>query len=94
MSPQPRISSSAVAGSSLADIAETIAAKLGLPHLSVSYIKIGDVQEAQGDLTGAMRSYREGLAIRDRLAKSDPGNAQWQYDLGISNERIGDVLMA
>jgi hypothetical protein len=24
----------------------------------------------------------------------DPGNAGWQYDLGISNERIGDVLMA
>ena len=29
-----------------------------------------------------------------RLAKSDPGNAGWQYDLGISHERTGDVLKA
>ena len=34
------------------------------------------------------------LALRARLAKSDPGNADWQYDLGISHERIGDVSVA
>jgi len=49
---------------------------------------------AQGDLTGAMRSYREGLAIRDRLAKSDPGNAGWQRDLSVAYMRIGDVQLA
>ena len=31
--------------------------------------------------------------ILNRLANADPGNAGWQYDLGISSERIGDVLM-
>jgi hypothetical protein len=49
---------------------------------------VGGVQEAQGNLAGALKSYSDDLAIADRLAKSDPGNAGWQYDLGISNERI------
>jgi tetratricopeptide (TPR) repeat protein len=38
--------------------------------------------------------YQRGLAIADRLAKSDPGNAGWQRDLSISQEKIGDVLGA
>ena len=29
-----------------------------------------------------------------RLAKLDPGNASWQYDLGVRYNRIGDLLMA
>ena len=49
---------------------------------------------AQGNLPEALKAFRDGLAISDRLAKADPGNAGWQHDLGISNERIGDVLMA
>ena len=60
----------------------------------MSLNRVGGVQVALGDLAGALVSYRESLAIRERLAKSDPGNAQWQFDLGISNERIGGVLMA
>jgi tetratricopeptide (TPR) repeat protein len=60
----------------------------------VSYIKVGGVQEAQGNFAGALKSYSDSLAIADRLAKSDPGNSGWQYDLGISNERIGNVQMA
>ena len=39
-----------------------------------------------------MKSYRDGLAIRERLAKSDPGNAEWQSDLSNSFVAIGDVL--
>jgi hypothetical protein len=31
------------------------------------------VPSAQGDLAGALTSYRDGLAIVDRLAQSDPG---------------------
>ena len=34
------------------------------------------------------------LAIRERLAKSDPANAGWQRDLSVSYERIGDALVA
>jgi hypothetical protein len=39
--------------------------------LSVSYNKVGDVQMAQGNLPAALTSYQAGLAIAERLAKSD-----------------------
>ena len=55
---------------------------------------LGDIQVERGDLGVAKATYREAAAIADRLAKADPGNAGWQYDLGISNERIGNVQMA
>jgi hypothetical protein len=45
----------------------------------------------QGDLAGALKSYNDSLAIFDRLAKSDPGNAGWQRDLSVSFGKIGDV---
>jgi tetratricopeptide (TPR) repeat protein len=60
-------------------------------NLSVSYNRIGDVQVAQGDLAGALKSYRDGLTIADRLAASDPGNPGWQHDLSVSYNKIGDV---
>ena len=31
------------------------------------------------------------LAIAERLAKADPGNAGWQRDLSVSHNKIGDV---
>ena len=34
------------------------------------------------------------LAIMDRLAKADPGNAGWQRDLSMSYNKVGDVLVA
>ena len=37
---------------------------------------------------------RRALAIFDRLAKADPGNAGWQRDLSVSSNKIGDVLVA
>jgi hypothetical protein len=42
--------------------------------LSASYEKVGDVQVEQGDLA-ALKSYQDSLAIAERLAKSEPGNA-------------------
>jgi len=53
--------------------------------------EIGDVLVAQGDLSGALESYRASMAIRARLTKADPANAGWQRDLSISYERIGDL---
>ena len=53
-------------------------------ELSVSHEKFGNVLSAQGNLPGALESYRADLAITDRLAKSDPGNAGWQRDLAVS----------
>jgi hypothetical protein len=48
---------------------------------------------AQGNLPEALKSYQAGLAIADRLAKSDPGNAGWRRDLSVSYDRVGDVLV-
>jgi tetratricopeptide (TPR) repeat protein len=61
--------------------------------LSVSFNRLGDVQQAQGDLAAALKSYQAGLAIAERLAKADPGNAGWQRDLSVTYERIGNVQM-
>ena len=52
------------------------------------------MQQAQGDLAAALTSYQASLAIRERLAKADPGNAGWQRDLSVSQNKIGDVQQA
>ena len=60
----------------------------------MSYEKVGDVLVAQGNLPDALKSYRDGLAIRERLAHADPGNAGWQRGLSVSYDCVGDVLEA
>ncbi|HXN88448.1 MAG TPA: hypothetical protein VN890_03705 [Methylocella sp.] len=62
--------------------------------LSVSYNRVGNVQNAQGDLKAARQSYQDSLAIRVRLAKSDPGNAGWQSILADSHDHLGDMPCA
>ena len=49
---------------------------------------------AQGKLTEALQAYRDSLAIAERLAKADPGNAGWQHDLAASYNKVGNVLVA
>jgi tetratricopeptide (TPR) repeat protein len=63
-------------------------------HAVFSGAPFGDVQVAQGNLPEALKSYKDSLAIRDRLAKSDPGNMDWQRDLSISYGRVGGVQEA
>jgi tetratricopeptide (TPR) repeat protein len=60
--------------------------------LFVSYVRVGEVLVAQGNLAEALKSYRDGLAIADSLAKADPGNAVWQRDISVSYNNVGDVL--
>jgi tetratricopeptide (TPR) repeat protein len=59
----------------------------------VFYERIGDVEVAQGNLTEALKSFRDGHIIRKRLAKADPNNAGWQRDLAVSYDRFGNVQM-
>ena len=59
--------------------------------LSVSYENIGGVQQAQGDLKAALKSYSDSLAIRERLAKADPNNAGWQRDLAVSYAKLASA---
>ena len=42
----------------------------------------------------ALQSFRASLAIAERLAKADAGNAGWQRDLSVSYEKVGNVLAA
>ena len=58
----------------------------------MSFEKVGDVLVAQGNLTEALKSYRDSRAIFDTLTSSDPGNAGWQRDLSVSFAKIGNVL--
>jgi tetratricopeptide (TPR) repeat protein len=62
--------------------------------LAACYERLGGAQFAQGDFARAMTSYRDNLAIRDRLAQSDPGNAQQQRDLYASHTFVGNVKEA
>jgi len=47
---------------------------------------------AQGDLAGALKTYRKDMAITARLAAANPSNAGWQRDLSVSHNKEGDVL--
>src|SRR5256714_4005825 len=49
------------------------------------------MQSAEGDLDGALKSYRDSLAIHEKLAEQDRGNAGWQRDLSVSYNKVGDV---
>jgi hypothetical protein len=49
------------------------------------------VHRAQGDPAAALTNYQASLAIRERLAQADPGNAGWQRDLAVSFGRVGMV---
>jgi hypothetical protein len=51
--------------------------------LAASYVKVGDLLMAQGSLVEALKSYRDGLADADCLAKADPENAVWQHNLAV-----------
>jgi predicted Zn-dependent protease len=50
-----------------------------------------DVQVAQGDLKAALKSHSDSLAIAERLAQSDPGNADWQHDLSLCYAKLADA---
>ncbi|MCX6538589.1 MAG: hypothetical protein NT151_06625, partial [Acidobacteria bacterium] len=52
---------------------------------------VGDVLVAQGNLAGALEAFGRGLAIRERLAAADPGNAAGQPDLAVSHYKLAGV---
>jgi hypothetical protein len=49
------------------------------------------VQTAWGDPPTALSSYKKSLEIREELATHDPANVQWQHDLSVILEKIGNV---
>ena len=58
---------------------------------ALALILLGDVQQAQGDLTAALENYQRTIEIMERLTSADPNNAEAQRDLALSLDRLGDV---
>ena len=46
----------------------------------------------QGNLPEALKAYRDSLAIAERLAKADPGNAEWQVDVAFAYWRLAQLM--
>ena len=42
----------------------------------------------------ALKSYSAQLDIMERLAKTDPGNMNWQHDLLLAYQNVGNVQLA
>ena len=59
---------------------------------SLALINYGDIRRDRGDLSGALATYNNSLAIRRNLVAHDPNNKDLQLDLSISLVRIADVL--
>jgi tetratricopeptide (TPR) repeat protein len=58
---------------------------------SVMLDEFGDTYLTLGDLDQALKAYRDGLAITDRLTAADRSNIQWQRDLKVSINNIGAI---
>jgi tetratricopeptide (TPR) repeat protein len=56
--------------------------------------ELGEVLVAQGNLEAALALFRDGRAIFENLARTDPGNMDSQHDLSVSYSKIGDALAA
>jgi serine/threonine protein kinase/tetratricopeptide (TPR) repeat protein len=63
-----------------------------LSQRSVALANAGDIQKDRGDLAAALKNYSDSLDLRERLARHEPLNNDWQryWALGIAN--VGDVL--
>ena len=61
------------------------------PERVWSWIELGELFVITAALAPAVSAFRHSLAIADRLANADPGNAGWQHDLSVSHNKIGDV---
>ena len=54
--------------------------------------EFGDTYLPLGDVDEALKAYRDALAIRERLAATDPSDTRWQRNLAFSYNEVGDVL--
>ena len=55
--------------------------------------KISNAKEKIGDKVGALSELRKGLAILNRFAAQDPIGIDWQRELVVSHNKIGDILL-
>jgi tetratricopeptide (TPR) repeat protein len=60
----------------------------------VNHLRIGDIKLAAGARSEAMGSYRDGVAIFERLAADEPDTVLWQRSLTTGRNKIAFVLEA
>ena len=53
-----------------------------------------DALKVYGDLPQALDLYNASLRLREQLETEEPDTPEWQRDLSVSHERIGDVRVA
>jgi eukaryotic-like serine/threonine-protein kinase len=63
-----------------------------LSQRSVALANAGDIQKDRGDLVAALKSYSDSLDIRERLARQNPLNSDWQRYWALAIGNVGDVL--
>jgi serine/threonine protein kinase/tetratricopeptide (TPR) repeat protein len=63
-----------------------------LSQWSVALANSGDIQKDRGDLSGALKSYRHSLDIRELLAGQNPSKDEWQQNRALGLANVGDVL--
>ncbi|MGH9934643.1 MAG: protein kinase domain-containing protein, partial [Blastocatellia bacterium] len=65
-------------------------------ELAVCHDKVGNILVASnspGDPAGALESYRQAFAIREKLSLADPSNVEASRDLATSHVKIGETLV-
>jgi eukaryotic-like serine/threonine-protein kinase len=55
--------------------------------------QLGQVQQARGDNTAALKTYEESLAQAEEVVRRRPDNPAWQLGLGTSHFYVADVQM-
>ncbi len=61
---------------------------------AVGLHELGDVLINQGDLLGATKRFREGMALFQRLAAANPSSAIAHIDVSVSLQRLGEAQFA
>jgi tetratricopeptide (TPR) repeat protein len=73
------------------------AAELGTPEsrrdVSISLERVADIEEARGDLDGALARYKEGLEIR-RALMAEFGTPNCRLNLSVSLEKVASIEQA
>lgn len=49
------------------------------------------MQSEQGDLGGALKSYKAGMEIARKLVEREPDNAEWQTNLAVSCWKLSQL---
>lgn len=62
-----------------------------LRGLSVALGRLGDLEQREEHVEGALQAFTEALSIDKSLVQRDPGNLQWKRDLSVSYQQLGTL---